>query len=115
MDKKKLNNVFKMIEAKGELDYAILDTDNYGDCDTCVNSELTRLYGSNSKGIYAKHWLKGINKGCSFKKLDSICLGHDITEEQFLNIKKIFEEQGYSVLPKEYMPTQVINIKESEV
>ena len=38
MNKRKLNKVFAEIKEKANMDYAITNSDEYGDCNTCVNS-----------------------------------------------------------------------------
>ena len=112
MNKRKLNKVFEEVKIKANLHYAITDTDKYGDCNTCVNSELTFEFGVDSKGIYAKHWLKGMNAGCAWKHLDSVYIGHDLTEEQGKILIEVFEANGYSIEPKIYDPRTAFKIKE---
>lgn len=68
----KLTNIFGKIRIRANLDYVIVNTDDYGDCNSCVNAALSSRYGEQSKGIFAKHWLKGMNKGCSYAKLDKL-------------------------------------------
>lgn len=112
MDKRKLNRVFKEVKTKANLDYAITNADEYGDCNTCVNSELAFEFGMDSKGIYPKHWLKGMNKSCPWKELDSVYIGHDLTEEQGKILIDVFKANGYSIEPEEYNPARSFKIKE---
>ena len=112
MDKRKLNRVFKEIKTKANLDYAITNTDEYGDCNTCATYELAFEFGVDSKGIYAKHWLKGMNKGCPWKDLDSVYIGHDLTEEQGKILIDVFKENGYSIEPETYNPSISFKIME---
>lgn len=112
MDKRKLNRVFKEIKTKANLDYAVTNADEYGDCNTCVNSELAFEFGVESKGIYTKHWLKGMNKGCPWKELNMVYIGHDITEEQAKIMVEVLGANGYAVDPKEYNPSKAFCIKE---
>ena len=112
MDKSKLNRVFKEVQIKANLDYAITNTDEYGDCNTCVNSELADVFGIDSKGIYAKHWLKGMNKSCPWKELDKVYIGHDLTEEQGKILIDVFKTNGYVIEPEEYNPNRAFNIRE---
>lgn len=112
MNKRKLNKVFELVRAEANLDYAITNTDEYGDCNSCVNSMLADMFGMESKGIYAKHWLKGMNKGEAWKYLDDLYIGHDITPEQGAILIKVFTENGYEVEPKEYNPSRSFLIKE---
>ena len=112
MDKRKLNRVFKEIKTKANLDYAITNTDKYGDCNTCVAYGLADIFGIDSKGIYAKHWLKGMNKGCPWKELDKVYIGHDLTEVQGKILIDVFKANGYIIEPEEYNPNRAFNIKE---
>ena len=113
MDKIKLNRVFKEIKAKAKMDYAAPTPDKYGDCNTCVNYELADVFGEESKGIYAKHWVTGMNAGGPWKYLNGVYIGHDITEEQAKIMIKVFEENGYNIQPKEYDPSIAFYIKEA--
>lgn len=112
MNKRKLNTVFRTIQTAAKLDYAITNADEYGDCNTCVNSMLCDVFGVESKGIWAKHWLKGMNAGGPWKTLDSVYIGHDITEEQAKIMVKVLEASGYNVKPKEYNPSRCFVISE---
>ena len=112
MDKRKLNRVFKEIKIKSHMDYAITNADEYGDCNSCVNSEIAFDFGIDSKGIWAKHWLKGMNKGGTWKNLDELYIAHDITEEQANILISVFEENGYIIEPKQYNPDKCFCIKE---
>ena len=112
MDKIKLNRVFKEVKTKAKMDYAVPTPDKYGDCNTCVNSELADVFGIDSKGIYAKHWTTGMNAGGPWKYLDYVYIGHDITEEQAKIMIEVFEANGYEIEPKEYNPCKAFIIKE---
>ena len=112
MNKRKLNTVFRIIKIAANLDYAITNADEYGDCNTCVNSMLCETFGVESKSIYTKHWTKGMNAGGPWKDLDDVYIGHDITEEQAKIIVRVLESYGYNVEPKEYNPSKCFMIKE---
>ena len=112
MDKRKLNRVFKEVKTKANLDYATTNTDEDGDCNTCVAYELADVFGIDSKGIYTKHWLRGMNKGCPWKDLDYVYIGHDLTEEQGKILIDVFKANGYSIEPEEYNPSRSFKIKE---
>ena len=112
MNKIKLNRVFKEIKTKANMDYAVPTPDKYGDCNTCVNYSLGEEFGIDSKGIYAKHWTTGMNKGCPWKDLDDVYIGHDITEEQARIMIEVLEANGYDVEPKEYDESKAFRIKE---
>ena len=113
MNKFKLNSVFKEIKKKAKMDYAVPTPDIYGDCNTCVNSELAFEFGVDSKGIYAKHWVTGMNAGGAWKYLDDVYIGHDITEEQAKIMIAVLEANGYIVEPKEYNPRKAFLIREA--
>ena len=112
MDKRKLNRVFKEVKEKAHLDYAITNTDDYGDCCTCTDYELASVYGVDSRGIYPKHWLKGMNAGKAWKHLDSVYISHDLTEEQGEILINVFKANGYVITPEKYNPNQAFKIKE---
>ena len=112
MNKRKLNTVFRIIKIAANLDYAITNADAYGDCNTCVNSMLCEAFGVESKGIWTKHWTKGMNKGGPWKDVDDVYIAHDITEEQAKTIVKVLEHYGYNVEPKEYNPLKCFVISE---
>lgn len=112
MNKRKLDKVFDEIKTKASMNYAVTNADEYGDCNTCVNSELVFEFGIDSKGIYAKHWVTGMNAGGSWKYLDEVYIGHDITEEQAKIMVEVLEANGYEVEPKEYNPSKAFCIKE---
>lgn len=112
MNKRKLNKVFSEIKEKANMDYAITNPDEYGDCNGCVNSQLAFEFGVDSKGIYAKHWLKGTNAGGPWKYLNKVYIGHDITAEQAEIMIKVLKDNGYSVKPEKYDSTRSFLIKE---
>lgn len=112
MNKRKLNKVFEQIKARANLDYAITNSDEYGDCNTCVNYALGNKFGIESKGIYAKHWLKGMNAGGAWKHLDELYIGHDLTEEQGKIVIATFQANGYDIEPKVYDESRSFLIKE---
>jgi hypothetical protein len=114
MNKRKLNTVFRIIKIAAKLDYAITNADAYGDCQTCVNYALCEAFGEESKGIWTKHWTKGMNAGGPWKDLDDVYIGHDITEEQAKIIVKVLESYGYNVEPKEYNPHKCFVISEAQ-
>lgn len=112
MNKRKLNTVFRIIKIAANLDYAITNADNYGDCQNCVNHKLCEDFGVESKGIFTKHWTRGMNAGGPWKDINYVCIAHDITEEQAKVIVKVLESYGYNVEPKEYNPYKCFVISE---
>jgi hypothetical protein len=115
MNKFKLNSVFKEIKKKAKMDYAVPTPDKYGDCSTCVNSELVDQFGVDSTGIYAKHWVTGMNAGGPWKYLNEVHIGHYITEEQAKIMIEVLEANGYAVEPREYNPIKSFLIKEEHI
>lgn len=112
MNKRKLNKVFAEIKEKANMDYAITNTDKYGDCNTCVLSELANEFGYQSTGIYAKHWLKGMNASGPWCKLEDLYISHDVTEEQAEIMIEVFKASGYNIQPEVYDPRRSFLIKE---
>lgn len=112
MNKRKLNKVFAEIKEKAKMDYAVTNTDEYGDCNTCVNSELAFAFGMESTGIYAKHWIRGMNAGGPWSHLEDVYIGHDITEEQAMVMIEVFKANGYDIQPTKYDPYKAFLIKE---
>lgn len=114
MDKRKLNRVFEKIKKEAKLDYAVTSPDIYGDCNTCVNCELSDEFGKDSTGIYAKHWTRGMNAGGPWKDVKDVYVGHDITEEQGVTVIRIFKESGYNICPEVYDSKMSFRISEKE-
>lgn len=113
MDKRKLNSVFKKIKENAKMDYAVVNADEYGDCNSCVNDGLADEFGLYSTGIYAKYWRYGGNKcRTPFKDLDELYISHDITEEQAEILVKTFKENGYNITPEKYDASKSFKISE---
>lgn len=112
MNTEKLNNLFNKIKTEVNLNYAIINTDDYGDCNTCVNDALCDKYGAKSKGIFVKHWMRGINAGDTLENLDFIFIAHDITEKQANKMVGILKNSGYEVEPETYCPSKCFKIWE---
>ena len=102
MIKEKLRVLFDELKEICELDYAVVDTDMYGDCTTCVNYELIQQYGLNSKGIFLKHWEYGMNAEKPLEEIDWAFIAHDLTHEQgvkmfnYLNERVTLENTSYN-------------------
>lgn len=114
MNKEKLDKVFEEIKTATKMNYAITNADEYGDCSSCVNYALGIEFGFLSKGIWIKHWLKGMNKGCKWEDLNQVVIEHDIEVEQAFDMIEIFENNGYEVNPKYYDSEEAFTIKERE-
>ena len=113
MNKRKLNTVFRIIQIAAGLDYAITNADKYGDCQSCVNSMICDVFGVESKGIWTKHWTKGMNADGPWKNRNYVYIGHHITRKQAKIIVKVLESYGYNVTPKEYDPFKCFVISEA--
>lgn len=111
MDKKMLQNTFKEWKKVSGARYAITNPDGLGDCPSCVNDALCEKYGEDSKGIFAKHWNRGMNGSIPLDSKDrngedrikSVYIAHDIDEEMAQTFYEVFGE-NYNVLPAEYDP-----------
>lgn len=99
---------FKHVEG---IAYCVLDTDEFGDCMSCVNDELSIMYGRKSNGIYLKHWLRGTNKGDAIDKLSHVFIAHDLTDSQGEAFIEIFSKY-FDVEPKVYNPTKSFILSE---
>lgn len=112
MNKRKLNRVFEEIRLGAGMIYAVTNTDDYGDCNSCVNAALADKFGITASGIYVKHWRKGMNAGRPWAELDSVYIAHDVLSEQYDVMVRIFEENGYAIEPREYDPVRCLKITE---
>lgn len=114
MNKKKLYYVFDLIKKETHMDYAIINTDDYGDCNTCVTDALIDTFGIDSKGIYLKHWTKGMNANGRISKLKGVRIAHNITEEQGEKMITIFKANGYRIEPKKLDYSLSFTIEETD-
>ena len=94
LNEKEIKCLFDEIKKETGIDYAITDTDFYGDCMTCVNDELSEEYGIDSKGIYLKHWKTGMNAQIFKEDDEPVYIVHDLTNERGNAI--------YNILAKKY-------------
>ena len=113
MNKRRLNKVFGEIKEKAKLDFAITNADEYGDCQTCTWSEICFEFGDESKGIWLKHWERGMNASRPIKHQDYLYIAHDITEEQANILINTFIQQGYDIEPKQYNESKCFKITEN--
>ena len=112
MNARKVNTVFKKIKEATGMTYAITNTDDYGDCQSCVNYSLYSEFGGESTGIFLKHWRRGMNASGAIKNENRLLIAHDITEKQAKEMVKILESNGYVVTPREYNPAKCFIICE---
>jgi len=103
MNKQKIAESFAKWAKETNADYAIVETDGYGDCNTCVNTELSYVFGDDSTGVFLKHWKYGMNASAPLSEQDSVYVSHDITEEQAEKFIKIMDEE-FRIFPKKYNP-----------
>lgn len=88
MTKEQINNIFKEIKEKANLDFAYSEA--LDDCSTCTWWEIANKHGKDSKGIWLKHFTFGVNKGewnteCNF-------IAHDLTKKQKNIVKNELEK-----------------------
>ena len=95
-----LQKCFEDFKNVDGVDYSIFNTDEYGDCTSCVNHHLCMEYGEESKGIFLKHWTEGMN-GCDLKNIEKFYIAHDLNAELGGELYKIFSKH-FDVLPKDY-------------
>lgn len=111
MDKKMLQATFRKWKKVSGAQYAITNPDGLGDCQSCVNSALCDKYGVDSKGIWVKHWTRGMNGDYPLDSKDnrgedrikSVYIAHDLDEEMAKTVYEVFGE-NYNILPAEYNP-----------
>ena len=111
MDKKMLQKTFREWKKVSGADYAITNPDGLGDCTSCVNASLCDKYGEDSKGMFVKHWTRGMNADYPLDsktrdgedRINHIYLAHDLDEGMAKTVYEVFGE-NYNVLPAEYDP-----------
>lgn len=113
MNKSKLTRTFNIIKASIPLDFAITNTDEYGDCDTCTWNAIIEKFGHESHGIYVSKWLHGINKSAPYKETKGVYIGHDLTLKQGQNLIILLKANGYNVEPGHYNPRTKFYITEA--
>lgn len=109
MKRAEIEKLFEELKELAGLDYAITETDWYGDCQTCVMSEISMEYGTNVTGIWLKHWEEGMNAGGSIEEQDTIYIAHNLTDEQAEKIMEYLNENLYQGF--DYEPTKCITIE----
>lgn len=114
MDKELLKKSFREYKKAASLDYAITRPDNLGGCMTDVNWTLSEKYGENSKGIWAKHWVFGMNgSGVDVSGTEHLYITHDITEEQAKTFYEVFGKY-YNITPTAYDPATCFCLYEKD-
>lgn len=112
MDKELLKKAFREYKKAAGLDYAITNPDNLGDCMSCVNYALSEKYGEESKGVWVKHWKRGMNGyGEDVSAVDYVYIAHDITEEQAQTLYSVLG-QYYNITPAAYDPSKCFTLYE---
>ena len=115
MDKKMLQETFREWKKISGARYAITNPDGLGDCPSCVNAALADKYGMDSKGIFAKHWTRGMNGDYPIddKRIDHVYIGHDIDEEMAKAFYEVFGK-NYNIVPAEYDPSYCFILYEKD-
>jgi hypothetical protein len=109
MNKELLKATMRKYKKASKVDYAITNPDGLGDCQSCVNYALSEKYGEESKGVWVKHFTRGMNASGSIENQESVYIAHDITEEQANVLVEVFSE-AFKVFPKEYDPCKCFEI-----
>lgn len=111
MDKGLIRRVFgKIKDTIPGIDYAIVDTDEYGDCHSCVNAAISIRYGEDSKGIFLKHWAKGMNRSKPLKYQEKAYIAHDLTDEQGTLVLEMLKAE-FDVENEKYDPDRCFVIR----
>ena len=113
MNKELLKKTFREYKKAAGLDYAITRPDSLGYEQDDVNWTLCEKYGEDSKGIWAKHWVKGYNEDGGVERQHEVIIAHDITEEQAKVLYEVFGKD-YVVLPESYDPWKCFCIHEKD-
>lgn len=82
MNRELLKKAFREAKKAAGLDFAITNPDGMGDCQSCVWSAIVDRYGDDSRGVWVKHWRRGMNGGAPVEDLHRIYVAHDLTDEQ---------------------------------
>ena len=114
MNKELLKKALREFKKEAKVDFAILRPDRLGDCQTCFWYAARKKYGENCHGIFVKHWMHGINRdwdGYDIDELESVYIGHCLTEEQAEIFYKVFGK-SYKVSPEQYDENRCFELKE---
>lgn len=113
MDKELLKETFRAYKKASGVKYAITNPDSLGDCQSCVNYALSKKYGEDSKGIWAKHWTRGMNGDGDLADTDCVYIAHDITEELADTFYEVFGK-AYNIFPSAYDPYTCFHLYEKD-
>lgn len=113
MDKELLKKTFREYKKAAGLAYAITNPDNLGDCMSCVNYALSEKYGEESKGIWAKHWHRGMNASGSLENAKQVWIAHDLDEELAAKFYEVFGK-NYNITPSAYDPYKCFTLYEKD-
>lgn len=97
----KLRECFSTFKDVKGVDFSIYNSDRYGDCNSCVWCEISDVHGEDSKGIWRKYRLKGMNKGKPIKELDHIYIAHRLDENLAKEFYRVFSKY-YEIGPEEW-------------
>lgn len=78
----RLKRAFAECKREAGLDFARTSVASLGDCASCVWYTLCEKHGDDCKGIFLKHWSRGMNGAGDLEEQDRLCIAHDLTEEQ---------------------------------
>lgn len=111
MDAKNLKKAFAEAKKSAGLDFSITNPDALGDCQSCVWSAIVDKYGADSRGIWCKHWHRGMNKGAPIEELGEIYIAHDLTDDQARAVLATLSKY-YTITSGEFNAARCIVIKE---
>ena len=92
MNKELLIHAFKEAKKAAALDFAITNPDGLGDCQSCVWAAIVNKYGEESRGVFVKHWRRGMNAGAPIEDLRAVYVAHDLSEEQGRTVAAVLSE-----------------------
>lgn len=78
----RLKRAFAECKREAGLDFARTSAASLGDCASCVWYTLCERCGDECKGIFLKHWSRGMNGAGDLEDQDCLYIAHDLTEEQ---------------------------------
>ena len=111
MNKEILKKVFAEVKKAAGLDFSITNPDRLGDCQSCVWCSIVEKYGMESRGIWVKHWNRGMNSGAGIDELSEVYIAHDLTDEQAEVVISILSRH-YTVTSGVFDHSQCITIAE---
>lgn len=111
MNYRKLRECFSEFKRTKGVDFSIYNSDRYGDSISCVWGVISDVHGEDSKGIWRKYWLKGMNKRKPIKELDHIYIAHRLDENLVKEFYRVFSKY-YEIGPEEWDDNECFILRE---